>query len=49
MISYYDLMLLVKSNKQPNKVLVSVDKDRELLFEFNSKYNTYYVTPTTAS
>lgn len=49
MISYYDLMLLVKAKKQPNKVLVLVDKDRELLFEFNSKYNTYYVTPTTVS
>lgn len=49
MISYYDLMLLVKFNKHPHKVLVPIDKDRELLFEFSLKHNTYYVTPTSVS
>ena len=42
-------MLLVKANKQPHKVLVLVDKDRELLFEYNLKYGTYHVVPTTVS
>lgn len=49
MISYYDLMLLVKANKQPYKILIRVDKDRELLFEFNYRDNGYRVVPTTVS
>ena len=49
MISYYELMVLVKEKKQPYKILVPVDKDRELLFGFSEKYNTYYVIPTSVT
>ncbi len=48
-ISYYDLILLVKTKKQPNKILLQIDENRELLFEFNLKYNIYYIVPTKES
>lgn len=48
MISYYDLLLLIESKKQPDKVLISVEEG-QLLFCWNNKYNTYYVQPTTVT
>ena len=49
MISYYDLVELINIKKQPDKILVPVDKNRELLFEFDYKHNNYYAVKTSAS
>lgn len=48
MISYYELLLMISTKKQPYRILVQID-DVELLFEWNDNYNAYYIQPTTAS
>ena len=49
MISYYELMLLVQANKQPERVLVSVGENRKLLFLYKYNEGCYYVCPTTST
>lgn len=42
MISYYELILLVKTKKQPYKIIVNID-NKEILFEYDYRYNTYII------
>lgn len=48
MISYYELLLMISTWKQPYKILVPIE-DVELLYIWNDNYKSYYVQPTTVS
>lgn len=50
-ISYFDLMQLLKENRPPDRFLIEVDseKERKLLFKYNEKNKEYVVCPTTST
>jgi len=50
-ISYFDLMQLLKENRPPDRFLIEVDseKERQLLFKYNEREKEYVVCPTTST